>query len=388
MRRLPGFVVLSAALSLTALTLAAQSDEQIVSLHAQAAAEAMRAGNYASAEEHYRAVAHLRPEMAEAEMNLGLSLFLQKKYEAATQAFDSALKLNPELANARLFAGISRFDLNHPAAAMPFLRRYTEAKPNDLQGQYYLGLSYLELDKYQEAERPLRAANSIDPRNVDVLYHLAQSLLGQARKDPSKRQAMAGAYEKTIEQIAAIDPTSYRLAQIRAGVSELEGNKAQAMSELENLLRNDPRASGIHYALGCLYLEAREYEKARAQFQAELKLERPYPRSWLQLGHVYVALQMPGEAIPMLQHALDVDPASSGLVWVDIAHAYRNLNEPEKSIAAYQKAIQLGQRAASIYYQLALMQKKAGRVEDARRNLAMSEKLRHENDQHTGSKPQ
>ena len=387
MRRLPGLVVLSAAFSI-AMSAVAQNDEDVVSRHAQAASAAMRAGDYASAEEHYRAVAHLRPEMAEAEMNLGLSLFLQKKYQAATQAFDSALKVNPELINARLFAGISRFDLNHPAAAAPYLRRYTEAKPNDLQGQFYLGVSYLELDRYEDAERALRTASSIDPRNVDVLYHLAQSFLGQARKDPSRREAMARAYEKTLEQIAAIDPTSYRLAQIRAGVSELEGNKAQAMSELENLLRNDPRASGIHYALGCLYLEAREYEKARAQFQAELELERPYPRTWLQLGHVYVALQMPGKAIPMLQHALDVDPASSGLLWVNIAQAYRSLNEAEKSIAAYQKAIQLGQRGASIYYQLAFMQKKAGHVEEAGRNLAISEKLRNENDQHTGPNPQ
>ena len=387
MRRLPGLVVLSAAFSI-AMSAVAQNDEDVVSRHAQAASAAMRAGDYASAEEHYRAVAHLRPEMAEAEMNLGLSLFLQKKYQAATQAFDSALKVNPELINARLFAGISRFDLNHPAAAAPYLRRYTEAKPNDLQGQFYLGVSYLELDRYEDAERALRTASSIDPRNVDVLYHLAQSFLGQARKDPSRREAMARAYEKTLEQIAAIDPTSYRLAQIRAGVSELEGNKAQAMSELENLLRNDPRASGIHYALGCLYLEAREYEKARAQFQAELELERPYPRTWLQLGHVYVALQMPGKAIPMLQHALDVDPASSGLLWVNIAQAYRSLNESGKSIAAYEKAIQLGQRGASIYYQLAFMQRKAGHVEDARRNLAISEKLRDESDQRTGSTPQ
>jgi tetratricopeptide (TPR) repeat protein len=249
-------------------------------------------------------------------------------------------------------------------------------------------LSYLELEKYEKAERALRAASSIDPRNVDVLYHLAQSFLGQARTDPSKRPAMAREYEKTLEQIAAIDPTSYRLAQIRAGVSELEGNKAEAIRQLEELLKNDPRASGIHYALGCLYLEAREYEKARAQFQDELKLERPYPRTWLQLGHAWVALQMPAQAIPMLQHALDVDPASSGLVWVDIAHAYRSLNEPAKSIAAYEKAIQLGERGASIYYQLAFMQKKAGRVEEARRNLAISEKLRNESDQHTGQKPQ
>jgi len=371
-----------------ALSLRAQGDEDMVSRHAQAASAAMQTGNFASAEEHYRAIAHVQPRMAEAQANLGLSCFLQKKYEAAIQAFDSALKLNPELLNARLFAGISRFDLNRPASAVPLLLRYTEAKPDDLQGQYYLGLAYLELEKYSDAQRTLKAASKIDARNVDVLYHLAQSYLGEARKDASRRNAMARGYEEALEHIAAIDPNSYRLAQIRAGLSELEGNKAEAIRQLEELLKNDPKTSGIHYALGCLYTEARQYDKAIGQFQAEMDLERPFPRTYLQLGHVYVALEKPEEALPMFHRALEVDPSSAGLVWVDIARAYRSLNEAGKSIDAYKKAIQLGQRGASIYYQLALMQKKAGRGEDARRNLEISRKLRSEDDQREASKQQ
>jgi tetratricopeptide (TPR) repeat protein len=369
-------------------SLAAQSADDVLASHAEAASKAMASGNYASAEEHYRALVHLRPGMAEAQVNLGLSCFLQKKYEAAIQAFDSGLKLNPELVNARLFTGISRFDLNRPASAVPYLLRYAEAKPNDLQGQYYLGLAYLELEKYADAERALSAASEIDPRNVDVLYHLAQSFLGEARKNPSRREAMARGYEGALQQIAAIDPNSYRLAQIRAGLSELEGNKAEAIRQLEELLKNDPKTSGIHYALGCLYTEARQYDKALGQFQSEMNLERPYPRTYLQLGHVYVALEKPREALPMFDRALEVDPGSAGLVWVDIAHAYRSLNEPGKSINAYEKAIGLGQRDASIYYQLAAMQKKAGRAEDARRNLEISRKLRSEDDQGEASKPQ
>ena len=369
-------------------TLAAQSVDDAVTRHAEAAAKAMAAGSYASAEEHYRAIAHLRPEMAEVQVNLGLSCFLQKKYEAAIQAFDSGLKLNPELVNARLFAGISRFDLNRPASAIPFLLRYTEAKPDDLQGQYYLGLAYLELERFGDAQRALKAASKIDSRNVDVLYHLAQSYLGEARKDASRRDAMARGYEGTLEQIAAIDPNSYRLAQIRAGLSELEGNKAEAIRQLEDLLKNDPKTSGIHYALGCLYTEGRQYDKALGQFQAEMNLERPFPRTYLQLGHVYVALEKPKDALPMFHRALEVDPSGAGLVWVDIARAYRSLNEPGKSIEAYEKAIQLGQRGASIYYQLALMQKKAGRGEDAGRNLEISRKLRSEDAQSEASKSQ
>jgi tetratricopeptide (TPR) repeat protein len=368
-----------------AFSVLAQGDESLISRHADAASAAMKTGSYALAEEHYRAIVRLRPKMAEAEANLGLSCFLQKKYEEALRAFGSALKLNPDLVNAQLFAGISQFDLNQPAAATPYLVRYTAAKPNDVQGQYYLGLSYLALEKYADAGRVLSIARNIDPGNVDVLYHLAQSFLGQARKDASKRSSMARAYQDAVEQIAAVEPASFRLAQLRAGAAELEGNKAEAIRQVEELLKNDPKASGIHYALGCLYTEARQYDKALSQFQAEMELNAPYPRTYLQLGHVYVALEKPREALPILHHALDVDPGSRGMVWVDIAHAYRMLNEPEKSIAAFEKAIELGQRGASIYYQLGFMLRKAGHPEQAREALAMSQKLRSEEDQHAGS---
>jgi tetratricopeptide (TPR) repeat protein len=219
---------------------------------------------------------------------------------------------------------------------------------------------------------------------VDVLYHLAQSFLGQAKNDASRREPMARAYRQAVEQIAAVEPASFRLAQLRAGAAELEGDKAEAIRQLEDLLKNDPKASGIHYALGCLYMETRQYEKALAQFQAEIKLNAPYPRTCLQLGHVYVALEKPREALPVLRRALQIDPSSSGLVWVDVAHAYRSLNEPEKSIAAFENAIKMGQKSASIYYQLGVMQNKAGHREQAREALALSQKLRSEEDQTTG----
>jgi tetratricopeptide (TPR) repeat protein len=371
-----------------ALSLLAQGDEDLISRHADAASAAMKTGGYALAEEHYRAIVRLRPKMAEAEVNLGLSCFLQKKYEEALGAFGSALKLNPELVNAQLFAGISQFNLHRPAAAAPYLVRYTKAKPSDVQGQYFLGLSYLALEKYADAERVLRIARDIDPGNVDVLYHLAQSFLGQARKDASRRNAMALAYQDAVEQIAVVEPASFRLAQLRAGAAELEGDKAEAIRQLEDVLKDDPKTSGIHYALGCLYTEARQYDKALPQFQAEMELNAPYPRTYLQLGHVYVALEKPREALPILHRALAMDPGSSGLVWVDIAHAYRMLNEPEKSISAFEKAIELGQGSASIYYQLGFLLKRAGHPEEAQKALATSQKLRGEEDRRNGPNPQ
>jgi tetratricopeptide (TPR) repeat protein len=176
-------------------------DEDLVARHAAAAAADMQAGNYASAERHDRAIVRLRPKLAEAEANLGLSCFLQKKYEQAVQAFSTGLKLNPELDNAKLFLGISKFKLGDPSAALPVLQEYVSRHAGDFQGQYYIGLSYLELNRFRDAERPLITARDIDTRNIDVLYHLAQSYLGQARNNPSKRDLLEQSYRAAVERI-------------------------------------------------------------------------------------------------------------------------------------------------------------------------------------------
>ncbi|HWB99066.1 MAG TPA: tetratricopeptide repeat protein [Bryobacteraceae bacterium] len=361
-----------------ALRLWAQADEAAVERHAAAAAEAMRSGDYISAERHNRVIVKLRPKMAEAEVNLGLSCFLQKKYDEAIRAFEAGLKLNPEMTNARLFLGISRFYLDQLRPAATALQEYTAKRPEDFQGHYYQALTYLALEQYPKAQEALAAARRIQPRNVDVLYHLAQTYLGEAKQNPAKQEALRRSYQQTFVELEAIDPNSFRLAQLRASYHELEGKKAEAMRELEGIFQHDPKARGLHYTLGCLYTEARQYTAAREQFEAELQLDAPYLRTYLQLGHVYLALEKPEQAIPLLERALRVDPASSGLIWVDIGRAYRSMNRPEQSIEAYERAIQLGQATSAVYYQLAMAARSAGRTERAREALAQSQRLRSE----------
>lgn len=345
--------------------------------HAVAAAAAMRAGDYASAEQHNRAIVRLAPQMAEAQVNLGLSCFMEKKYTDAIRAFETGLKLNPALVNARLFLGMSEFNLNQAASAITTLRRYISERPEDPQGQYYLGVSYLALDRVRDAEAVLAKAHQLAPRDIDVLYHLAQAYVGEARQPGANHAVLGRSYEDAVNQIAAIDPGSYRLAQLRAGYYERQGKPAQAVDELNRLLgHHDPRAQGIHYTLGCLYTEQRQYEKALAEFREELKLDAPYPRTYLQLAHVYVATERPQQALPLLEHTLKSDPPSSALAWVEFGKAYRLLNQPAKSVEAFEKAISLGERNSSTYYQLGMAARKAGDMATSRDAFATSQKLR------------
>jgi tetratricopeptide (TPR) repeat protein len=371
-------------LILAALCLYAQDDE--LARHAEAAAAAMQSGKYAVAEQENRTIVRLRPQMPEAEMNLGLSCFLQKKYVEAIRAFEAGLRLSPSLDNAKLFLGISRFKLNKPSAALPPLADYTAKRPDDFQGQYYLGLCDLSLDRFSQAESSLNKAHVLDPSNADVLYHLTQSYLGQARKDASRSKAMARLYQQAVEKIAAIDPNSYRLRQLKAAAYEADGNEAAAIQELEALFQHDPKAAGLHYTLGCLYVAQHRYEDARRQFLDEMRMDPPYPRTYLQLGHVYTELQKPADAIPLLRTALDVDPQGRGQVWAELGRAYRVMNKTQASFEAYEKAVSLGEKSSAIYYQLSMVARRAGNLERSREALELSQKLRAAEPKNTAAK--
>ena len=117
---------------LFAISLIAQDDEELVARHAASASEAMRAGDYRSAERVNRTIVRLRPNMAEAQVNLGLSLFLQKKYEDAIGAFEHGLHLKPGMANAWLFLGICKFNVNRPRQAIPALRKFTAQNTGEI----------------------------------------------------------------------------------------------------------------------------------------------------------------------------------------------------------------------------------------------------------------
>ena len=367
------FVVFWAAIGLLA-----QDNEDLVARNAASASEAMRQGDYPSAERINRVIVRLRPKMAEAQVNLGLSLFLQKKYDEAIGAFQHGLDLKPELSNARLFLGICEFNVNRPRRAIPALQAFTARNPDDFQGQYFLGLAHLALEQYPEAAKALTAARALEPRNIDVLYHLAQTYLGEARRDPAKLDSLSRLYEETVSSIAAIDSQSFRIAQLRAGYFEVAGKRPEAIQELETLLQHDPRVRGLHYTLGCLYTEARRYEEALRQFDAEMGLDAPYPRTYFQLGHVYLALEKPSQALPLLEKAVQMEPEGAGLVWVDIGRAYRTLNRAEKAVTSFEEAIKLGERNAAVYYQLAMAARSAGDSKRSREALEMSQKLRSE----------
>ncbi|MEO8131739.1 MAG: tetratricopeptide repeat protein [Bryobacteraceae bacterium] len=369
---------------LIAVSAACAAEEDLASVAARAGA-ALQSGDYPAAERGYRRVVAMAPQMAEAYTNLGLSRYLQREYPAAIEAFERGLKLQPGMANAWLFLGISRFNLNRPAQGLTALKKFIEARPGDFQGQYYAGLCLLALNRYSEAAAQLKLALQIDPLNIDGWYHLAQSNLrmaeahvqerGSAGPDPAKFQVFERGYEDAVAKIAAIEPGSFRIRQLKAGYYEATGDDKKAIDELRAMLSSPAlKATGLNYTLGCLYLKDRDYDHAIAAFEAELQLAAPNPRTYLQLGHAWIGKDEPERALSFLTRATQEEP-ESGVPWVEKGRAQTKVGQLEDAIRSFRKAIELKEDTSSVRYLLGTAYRKAGKLDLARVEFEKSQVL-------------
>ncbi len=335
-----------------------------------------RQGKSAEAQRDYRII-EAYPCVPEAYTNLGLCYFLQKKYREAADTFQRGLKLQPDMANAWLFLGISLFDLNDPARAVVPLRRYTSSRRDDAEGHYYLGISLLSLENFGDAVRELLEARRTDPRNTDTLYHLAQCYLHLAQSKRADVKSLRTAFERTAGEIAAIDPASVRLRQLQAGFYEADGDSDEAIRELEEAVKSHPHVQGLYYTLGCLYLKEYRHDQALAQFNSELALDSPYPRTYLQIGHAYTDRHQPEKAIPFLEKATHADP-ESGKPWVEMGRAYLMTDQFDRAASALEKAIKLGNKTASTYFIVSTAYRRMGKLDLAQQAVKHSEQASRE----------
>jgi tetratricopeptide (TPR) repeat protein len=361
--------------------------QDTLAAHADRAGAALRSGDYVTAEREYRLVIAEAPRMAEAYTNLGLSCHLQKKFTAAIEAFERGVELQPGMANAWLLLGIARFNINRPASALTALGKYSALRSGDFQGHYYTALCLLSLDRNRDAAAELSRALQIEPDNADALYHLAQCYLrmaellvrdrGHQGADSAAFRELQQRYEETVSRIAAVDPNSLRIRQLRAGYYQAAGETEKAIDELRSLVATAPKVTGIYYTLGCLYLERREYDRAIAAFESELRLAAPFPRTYLQLGHSWMGKDEPARALPFLRQAAQQEP-ESGVPWVETGRAETKLGKMDDAVRSFLKAIELNEAKSSVYYLLGTAYRKAGNTESARAAFEKSRRLNYE----------
>ena len=147
-----------------------------------------------------------------------------------------------------------------------------EAVPHLEKGQVedLLGVALLECDRAREAVEHLEAALLKRPGDPDLLYYLS---------------AAHGALAKgAFDLLRGSSPDSPRTHQMLGEANSAAGNRTAAEEHFLAALKSREELRGVHLALGNLYLQSGDYEKAEMEFRAEARQSSGICRSRVQAG--------------------------------------------------------------------------------------------------------
>lgn len=149
--------------------------------------------------------------------------------------------------------------------AVKALNQSIRLKPNDAIVYLKLGLAYSALHKYKEAVSGLKMAIRINPEivNAEAYYYLGYS------------------YSERGNHKDALEAFKQALYLTRAEVIDKDETEAQSFPALEQ----------IHYSLGRSYLNLGRYQEAIKELNEAVKLNPKLAKAYYELGIAYLRLR-------------------------------------------------------------------------------------------------
>ena len=207
----------------------------------------------------------------------------------------------------------------------------------------------LQASDWGRAERLLVQKIEAAPQSVELLKLLARVFLAD------RRPLNAAIALKKAEVIAPLDnATRYQLA-----IAYLSMNHGDwARPELEKLERVDPQNPLYQYWLGRLDYDSGQYATAAKRFEQIVEGDDTFMKAFDNLGLCYEALNQPERAIAAYHKAVALNRASkSPSYWppMNLGALLRNRGELVEAEALLREAVKYDASAAKAHYQLGVL---------------------------------
>ena len=219
---------------------------------------------------------------------------------------------------------------------------------------------------WERAERLLVAEIGQEPRTPELLMLLGRVFL------MDRKPLNAAIAIKKAEALGPVDEgTRYALAL--AYISLKRGDWARP--ELERLAAANASNVLYQYWLGRLDYDAAQYGSAIGRFEQVVARDPTFMRAHDNLGLCYEALNEPERAIPHYRRALELNrhPASRS-PWpaLNLGILLRRRGEVDEAEALFREALAYDSAFAQAHYQLGTLLEQQGRIEQAVSQLALA----------------
>lgn len=254
--------------------------------------------------------------------------------------------------------GVAALNRNDLSTAQAKFEDVTRLAPTAEQGHSALGAVLVREGQWAAGTRELEKALAIKPNDSAAQLNLAMVY------------AQTGAHAKAIPLFAKLEaaartqhPLNSTVLQEYARSLEATGQTQAALAQMKQAVAQDSRNAELHDELGSLYAMERNWTLAEQQFAEALSLKSDIATAHLHLGLVLNAEQKAGaEDEWMKAYALAPgDPR----VALAVGKAMADAGEDAKAVPILEHALELEPKSTAARYQLAIVLQRVDRVQEA-----------------------
>lgn len=335
----------------------------------ESAKSALAAGDLPEAERHYHQTIALGLRQV---ANLSVS---ESRFDEATRELDEALKFTPDDHDLTVDAAVVWFRAGDVKKARQLAESVAAANPRHARAQNVLGRIDLYRGDFQAAIRDLQASVALDD-DFETSYFLGIAYL------KAKRFSDAQQWFQHLQEAMGDSAALHVLIGRAYSISHFP---ELAVAEFRKALQLDPKYPRAHSLLGYSILEFRgeeAYPQARLEFERELKIHPEDYNALLLLGISAVALREFTAAEAALLHAIRLRPDES-FAYLYLGETYSETKRLPLAVDALEKYIRLVHDPEEVprdvsraYYLLGQSLRRLGRLEEAQKALANSQRFR------------
>lgn len=210
-----------------------------------------------------------------------------------------------------------------------------------------------------------------------------QTLTREFPQDPEVLYVAVHAYSDlstlASQELAKNAPSSIQAHELLAETFEMQGKWDEAEKEYRAVLKQDPKAPGIHFRLGRLLLSKPNpspavTEEAKKEMEEELEIDPSNAGAEYVLGALAQQRQDWDTAIPHFSRAAKLDPGFSDAL-VGLGTSLNAVKRFSDAIPPLESAVKLEPQNPAPHYLLAIAYTRAGRKQDGEREFAIHRRL-------------
>jgi tetratricopeptide (TPR) repeat protein len=249
-----------------------------------------------------------KPEWAQAQYELGLTLGGCGKGEAAIAALRRSVALKPDMPDAWRALADHLMGTGDVEGADAAYAQHIKAATRD--PRLLAPAAALVENRIPEAEALLRAHLRAYPTDVAALRMLAE-VAARVRRFADAQLLL----ERCLELAPGFDAARHNLAT----VLNRQGKPAEALRHVEQLLAREPRNPGYRNLKGAVLANLGEYAESARIYRGVLEEFPHQPKVWMSYGHSLKTTGSSAEAIEAYRTAIAREP-KLGEAWWSLAN--------------------------------------------------------------------